>query len=257
MKGFSFFFPLSGECEPPKNVLRKFHREKITNTAGVSCVCGRSAVGSRWTSQRIDCLCRARSSIWLGSIHRLKLSLISTLPAPWPSTISPLTPAWVKANKSKSPPSFTSQTFTWGSWTQIRSFSSPDPNIEGNLFKQRRHTLHLFPHMTEKADWSPILTILIWHYKNVKQIQKVDVTFPLFATSSILYKSSHPRNLEHQQWEWSPWYMDKASFPLISVSNSKVPVVFFPLASFGRQQQCRKSDKRINCGANLVLKWYL
>lgn len=111
MKGSSFSFH-SGECEPLKNVLRKFHREKITNMASVSCVCSRSAVGSRWTSQMIDCLCRA---------HSPGLSQEAS------------TPTWAKANKSKCPLNiFTSQTFTWGSCTQIRSFSSPDPNIEGN-----------------------------------------------------------------------------------------------------------------------------
>lgn len=46
MKGFSLSF-ISGECEPPKNVGRKFQREKITNMASVSCVCGCPAVGSR------------------------------------------------------------------------------------------------------------------------------------------------------------------------------------------------------------------
>lgn len=40
-------FFLSGVCEPLKNVGRKFHWEKITNMASVSCVCGLAAVGSR------------------------------------------------------------------------------------------------------------------------------------------------------------------------------------------------------------------
>lgn len=42
----SRFSVLSGECEPPENVLRKFHREKITNTA----VLVVSVVGGLWAA---------------------------------------------------------------------------------------------------------------------------------------------------------------------------------------------------------------
>lgn len=141
IKGFSFFFPPSlGNVSPQKNVSRKFHREKITNTGSVSCVCGHSAVGSRWTSRRIDCLCRARSpssALFTGSSYQPSLHC---RPAK-PFTISPLTLTRVKANKSKSRLRvFTLQTFTWGSWTQIRSFYTPCSQYRGgNLFKQTRH----------------------------------------------------------------------------------------------------------------------
>lgn len=135
------FFFLSGECEPPKNVLRKFHREKITNMASVSCVCSRSAMGSRWTS--LTAYAGPAALVRLYSQDQIITHFYT------PNSLAfhnkPLTPTWAKANKSKSPLSvFTSQTFTWGASTQIRSFSSPDPNIEGNLFQQRRCTLHLF-----------------------------------------------------------------------------------------------------------------
>lgn len=129
IKGFSFFFfpPSLGNVSPLKNVSRKFHREKITNTGSVSCVCGRSAVGSRWTSRRIDCLCRARSSssaLFTGSSYQPSLHC---RPAK-PFTISPLTLTRAKANKSKSRLCvFTLQTFTWGSCTQIRSFFLQPP----------------------------------------------------------------------------------------------------------------------------------
>lgn len=147
IKGFSFFFPpppLLGNVSPLKNVSRKFHREKITNTGSVSCVCGRWAVGSRWTSRRIDCLCRARSpgsALFTGSSYQPSLHC---RPAK-PFTISPLSLTRVKANKSKSRLRvFTLQTFTWGSCTQIRSFffffTTPGPNTEEqNLFKQTWH----------------------------------------------------------------------------------------------------------------------
>lgn len=139
---FIFFFPPSlGNASPQKNVSRKFHREKITNTGSVSCVCGRSAVGSRWTSRRTDCLCRARSpgsALFTGSSYQPSLRC---RPAK-PSTISPLTRTRAKPNKSKSRLCvFTLQTFAWGSCAQIRSFffTTPGPNIEReNLFKQTR-----------------------------------------------------------------------------------------------------------------------
>lgn len=211
--------------------------------------------------------------LWLDSIHRLKLSLISTLPAPQPATISPLTLTWVKANKSKPPLSvFTLPTFTWGSCTQIRSFSRPDPNIEGNLFKQRIYICtYIFispfpPHdsvvvFSTSKDVTAVtyLPIQSWIIQKLKQGTKSGCDVWFGTSSKFLDRSSHAKNLEHQQGNealvrgWGLFH----SFPLISVSNSKVLVVFFPLVFLGKQQQCRKSDKRINCGANLVLKWYL
>lgn len=87
------------------------------------------------------------------------------------------------------------------------------------------------------------------------------MVFLVITTSSILDISSHPKKKEKKNLNASSenetLVHGQGLFPLISVSNSKVPVVFFPLVSLGTQQQCRKSDKRINCGANLVLKWYL
>lgn len=102
--------PFGGECEPPENVLRKFHGEKITNTA----VLVVSAVGWLWAAGEPHTgptAYRAHSAC-LDSIHRRRF--ISPVCTPSQrSSMSPLTPTRVKANISKAALSvFTSQTLT-------------------------------------------------------------------------------------------------------------------------------------------------
>ncbi len=163
--------------------------------------------------------------LWWDSIHRLKLSLISTLPARPPSTISPLTPTWVKANKSKSPAEHfhlsnvymrvlhTDKIF-FKAWSQYRRQTWLNRDTHYTFSPH----MTLFWHLQQKADWSHFLPILIWirHLQNQNPRYK-KVMWCLIATSSILDRSSHAKNLEHQQWEWS---LGTGTRPLLLFSSN-------------------------------------
>lgn len=85
--------------QAPKECFKEIPPGEDNKHGSVSCVCSRLAVGSRWTSQRTECLHRAHSAC-LDFIHGLRfISHVST-PSKL-STISPLTPPPVKANPSK------------------------------------------------------------------------------------------------------------------------------------------------------------
>lgn len=125
------FFPLWGMWAPEECV-RKCHWEKITNIAGVSCVCGQSGMGSRWTSK--DWLLKQGPQFWLVYSSSQSITHFYT-----PSSLAfHNKPPYSYMSESKqikvATEVFTLPKFTWGSCTQIRSFSNPDPNIEGNLF---------------------------------------------------------------------------------------------------------------------------
>lgn len=73
----------SGECEPPKNVGRKFHWEKITNMASVSCVCWPSGCGQQ-VNFTADLPLMQDLQLWLASIHWLKLACTPKPLPPYP-----------------------------------------------------------------------------------------------------------------------------------------------------------------------------
>lgn len=131
---------------------------------------------------------------------------------------------------------FTLSKFTWGSYTQIKSFSSPDPDIEAACLNKRGHT----------ANFSPHTTVLLF-LTSKKALLCSCAEFLWIKTLILLVIGA----------------FNKQASLLIILCSSKCCIklkmslrTFTPSAVLGKQQQYRKSDKRINCGANPAPKFF-